>query len=321
VPPEPLSVDVAIVAYRRWDLTSSCLEHLAVQTRAHRVYLCDNGCDEDTAERVRAEFPAVQVVRLERNMPFAVACNRVVAAGDSDVVVLMNNDVDARPDFIERLTTPLESNPAIGSVAALLVRPGEQAIDSVGIAADPTLAPFARFQGRDPTASQPEHPALTAPDGAAGAFRRVAWEQVGGMDEDLPLHEDFEVGVRIRNAGWGVALAPGAVAVHVRSATRGRQSAPRRHGAGFGRAYILRRYGVLRSRRAPRALATEALVAVGDGMMSHDLAALRGRLAGWRAAAGRPCHRSPGSGVLDERISFTESLRMRWDVDERKTAR
>ena len=68
-----LSVDIAIVAYRRWDLTKSCLEHLLGQTRSHRVYVCDNGCDQRTAERVSAEYPAATVVRLERNMPYAVA--------------------------------------------------------------------------------------------------------------------------------------------------------------------------------------------------------------------------------------------------------
>ena len=188
-------------------------------------------------------------------------------------------------------------------MAALLVRPGERAIDSVGIVADPTLAPFARWQGHDP--SQPgiaDRPGLTAPDGAAAAFRRVAWEQVGGMDEQLLHHQDFEVGMRVHAAGWGVALARDAVAVHVRSATRSNVTAKGRREAGFGRAYILRRYGVLHSARGPRALVTEALVVLADLAISRDLVALRGRLAGWRAAAGRPGYGRPGPGVLDERI-------------------
>ncbi len=315
------SVDVAIVAYRHWNLTASCLRHLAAQTRAHRVQVLDNGCDENTAERVRAEFPTVDVVRLERNEPFAVACNAAVAAGDGDVVVIMNNDVDARPDFLERLVAPLEADPGIGAVAALLVRPGEQRIDSVGIVADPTLAPFARWQGHDP--SRPgiaDRPGLTAPDGAAAAFRRLAWEQVGGMDEQLLHHQDFELGVRVRNAGWGMALASDAVAVHVRSATRSNITAKGRYEAGFGRGYILRRYGVLRSPKGPRALATEALVVLADLGISRDLIALRGRLDGWRTAAGHPEHRRPAD-VLDERISFTGSLRMRRAVYERKATR
>ena len=46
----------------------------------------------------------------------------------------------------------------------------------------------------------------------------------------------------------------------------------------------MRRYRLLRGRTAPRALATEAIVVLADLAVSRDLAALRGRLAGWRAA-------------------------------------
>jgi N-acetylglucosaminyl-diphospho-decaprenol L-rhamnosyltransferase len=308
----PLTVDVALVAYRRWDLTRSCLEHLGRQTRAHRVYLCDNGCDEGTRELVGAEFPDVTVVRMPRNMPYPVACNAAVAAGGADVVVMMNNDVDARPDFVERLAAPLERNAEVGSVAALLVRPGEQAIDSAGLVADRTLAAFPRWQGYPPSQARADRPALTGPAGAAAAFRRSAWEQVSGLDEAIRAYmEDFDLAVRLRNAGWGTELALDAVAVHVGSATFGHRSAASRRNGGFGRGYVLRRYGVLRSRVAPRALATEVIVVIGDLLVSRDAAALRGRIAGWRAAHGMPRCPLPPPAVVDRDISFVESLRLR----------
>lgn len=308
----PLSIDVALVAYRRWDLTRSCLEHLARQTREHRVYLCDNGCDERTSELVRAAFPHVEVLRLERNGPYAVACNIAAAAGSGDVVAMMNNDVDARPDFLERLVAPLEQQPATGSVAPLLVRPGEEAVDSVGLTADRTLAAFARWQGHPPARARTDRPALLGPAGAASAIRRTAWEQVGGLDEALVAYmEDFDLALRLRSAGWGAAVALDAVAVHVGSATFGHRSAEQRRKAGFGRAYVLRRYGVLRSRAAGRALLTEAIVVAGDVALSRDAAALRGRVAGWRAAARLPRRALPPGNAIDRTISFADSLRLR----------
>jgi N-acetylglucosaminyl-diphospho-decaprenol L-rhamnosyltransferase len=54
-------VDVAIVAYRRWELTRSCLEHLRRQTLAHRVTVCDNGCDQGTAARLAESHPEVRI--------------------------------------------------------------------------------------------------------------------------------------------------------------------------------------------------------------------------------------------------------------------
>lgn len=306
------AIDVAVVAYRRWDLTQSCLEHLRCQTVEHRVFLCDNGCDERTAERVGAQYPEVHVVRLERNMPYPVACNAAVNAGRGEFVVMMNNDVDARPGFLERLVAPLGRIPPLGSVSSLLLRPGVGVIDSVGLVADPTLAGFPRFQGRLEEAATGQEGPLTGPAGAAAAFRRTAWEQVGGLDEQIPAYmEDLDLALRLRAAGWSAGLALDAVAVHIGGATFGRRSADQRWRAGLSRGYLLRRYGVFRSRYAARALATEAIVVVGDLIISRDSAAARGRLAGWRQAAGLPRRPWPPADAIDYRLGFLDSLRRR----------
>jgi N-acetylglucosaminyl-diphospho-decaprenol L-rhamnosyltransferase len=312
-------VDVAIVAYRGWHLTDSCLAHLRRQGIPHKVVVCDNGCDEGTSERLAAAYPEVSVVRMPRNMPYAVACNAAVAAGEEELVVMMNNDVDARPDFLERLVAPFAGQPRLGSVAALLLRPGEREIDSAGLVADRTLAGFPRFHGLPPSAAGSRHAkaalALTGPAGAAAAFRRSAWAQAGGLDESIFAYlEDLDLALRLRGAGWATALALDAVAVHVGSATLGHRSAEQRRKIGHARGYLLRRYGVLRSGTAPRVLATETVVALGDALLSRDFAALAGRVVGWRAAAGRTRLAWPPPQALDGQIGFAESLRLRRGV-------
>lgn len=308
-------IDVAIVAYRGWELTHSCLEHLRAQTVPHSIVVCDNGCDERTSERLAAEHPEVKVVRMARNMPYAVACNAAVAAGEQELVVMMNNDVDARPDFLERLTAPFAHRPRLGSVAALLLRPGEREIDSAGLVADRTLAGFQRAHGLPPSAAIGERAALSGPAGAAAAFRREAWARAGGLDESIFAYlEDLDLALRLRAVGWETFLALDAVAVHVGSATLGHRSAEQRRKIGHARAYLLRRYGVLRSRAVLRTLLTEAVVVVGDAVFARDLQALAGRLAGWRAAAGRPPRPLPPREALDLRIDLLDSLRLRRGV-------
>ena len=108
--------------------------------------------------------------------------------------------------------------------------------------------------------------------------------------------EDFDLALRLRSAGWRTVVAADAVGVHLGSATHGHRSAWQRRHGGFGRGYVLRRYGVLRGRTAPRTLVTEAVVVLGDLAISRDLAALRGRLAGWRAAPGARGWRAAGRG-------------------------
>ncbi len=317
----PSSIDIVIAAYNRYELTDSCLRHLREQTIEHRVILVDNGSTDDTSARVREQWPAVQVERLEQNLGFAAACNRGVAAGSGEIVVLLNNDVDTQPDFLERLVAPLARDPSVGSVAALMLQPGEQLIDSVGLLADVTLAGFPRLQGLDVRLAGSEQPVMAGPAGTAAAYRRSAWEQVGGLDEAIFSYmEDLDLALRLRAAGWNTVVAVDAVGVHLGSGTHGHRSAWQRRHGGFGRGYMLRRYGLLRGRTAPRTLATEAVVVLGDLAISRDLAALRGRVSGWRAGAKGTRRPHPPAEAIDAGVSFRDSLALRRGVYGRRAA-
>jgi GT2 family glycosyltransferase len=309
------SIDVVIPVYNGYELTRNCLEHLVAQTAAHTVIVCDNGSTDGTPERVRTAFPDARVIELGANVGFPAACNRGVKAGSGEVIVLLNNDVECRPDFLERLVSPFRDDERLGSVASLLLAPGEQNIESFGLAADPTIAGYPRLRGSPATQAQTTNPTLIGPSGAAGAYRRTAWERVGGLDEGVFAYgEDVDLALRVRAAGWWTAAAEDALAIHIGSASAVTRSAWQRYQGGFSRGYFLRRYGVLRTRTGVRAAATEALVVLGDAVVfSHDLAALRGRLAGWRAARGRPRVRAPEQAI-DRRITFTRSVRLRLDV-------
>jgi GT2 family glycosyltransferase len=132
--------------------------------------------------------------------------------------------------------------------------------------------------------------------------------------------EEFDLGLRMRAAGWRAVAAPNAAGVHLGSATHGHRSARQRYYGGFSRGYLLARYGVLRGRHAPRAVLTEAVVAVGDLLISHDLAATRGRVSGWRAGAVLPRLAPPPADAIDSRIGFRRSLEMRLGVYGRRAA-
>jgi hypothetical protein len=56
---------------------------------------------------------------------------------------------------------------------------------------------------------------------------------------------------------------------------------------------------------------TGGIVVAGDLLMAHDLSALRGRLAGWRAAAGKPRLPRPPAEAIDATISLRDSIALR----------
>ncbi len=311
MPSQP-AIDVVVPVYKHYELTRSCLEHLARQSVAHRVIVVDDGSRDGSPERLEREWPGVKLVQLESNGGYTRAVNHGVRAGEGEYVVLLNNDVQPRSDCLERLIAPLQGDERVGSVAALMLAPGERGtIDSFGVSADVTLAGFARMQGKPPGGIHAGGPALTGPEGTAGAYRRAAWEQVGGFDETISAYmEILDLALRLRSAGWATAQAPDAVGVHLGSVTYGHRSPAQRRQAGFSRGYLLRRYGVLRRRAAPRALFTEALVVAADAVVCRDLQALRGRLEGWRAARGCERHAWPEEAI-DHSITLRESLALR----------
>jgi N-acetylglucosaminyl-diphospho-decaprenol L-rhamnosyltransferase len=307
-----LSVDVVVTTHQGWELTKRCLEHLETQTMAHVVLVSDSASTDGTPENVSRLFPHVRLITSAVDHGYAAATNRGVDAGSADVVVLLNNDAFCRPDFLERLVAPFDSDPRVGAVAPLALRADEETIDSVGLTLDVTLAPFIRLTGKPRHQALAARPLLVSPGGGADAYRRKAWRDVGGFDELLSFYgADVDLALRLHARGWTTVAAPEAVVVHLRSATSGHRSQRARESGGWARAFTLRRWGVLRSRVAARALAMEALVVAADVLLSRDGVAVRSRIRGWRAAGGLP-RRSVPTGAVDRQIGFLESLRLRW---------
>jgi hypothetical protein len=194
------------------------------------------------------------------------------------------------------------------------VRTDERTIDSVGLTLDVTLAPFIRLTGKPSEEAASGRPLLVSPGGGADAYRRTAWIEAGGLDERLSFYgADIDLALRLRSLGWSTVAAPGAVAVHLRSATSGHRSKRARQSGGWARGFLLRRWSILRSRAVARALVTESLVAMADMALSRDTVAVRSRISGWRAAGGLPRLRVP-PGAVDREIGFVESLRLRLAV-------
>jgi GT2 family glycosyltransferase len=299
-----VTADVVVVTWRSGERVLRCLERLSEQDAEHSTWLVDNASGDGTVEGVRARFPELHVLELERNLGFGRAVNAGAALGSAEALVLVNDDVELEPGALSALLEPL-GDPAVGMVAGLTTIPGSGLVDGFGIELDVTLAAYNRLR-RQPI--RYESGLLLGPSGGLAAYRRAAFQQARGFDERLFAYgEDVDLALRLRLAGWEAAAAPGARGVHRGGASFGVDSPRQRYLAGFSRAFLLRRYGVLRSRHGGRALAIEALVIAAGLVRGRTLAHVRGRLAGWRAA-GRERLTVPPDAV-DRRITTREAIR------------
>jgi len=300
-----VTADVVIVTWHSGPRVLDCLERLSTQQPPERTFVVDNASGDGTVERVRERFPAVRVIELERNRGFGTAVNAGAAAGTAEAIILVNDDVEVAEGLVTEILAPLQAESGCGMVAAMTTIPGSGLVDGYGIELDVTLAAYNRLRNRTPTEAPGR---LAMPSGALAAYRRTAFEQVGGFDERLFAYgEDVDLGLRLRLAGWTASEAPRARGVHQGGATVGVGSPRQRELAGFARGFLLRRYGLLRGRAAARTLLLEALV-VGWGLLAHRTAVpLAARIRGWRAAAGVRLAIPPET--VDERIVLGEALR------------
>jgi N-acetylglucosaminyl-diphospho-decaprenol L-rhamnosyltransferase len=215
----------------------------------HEVVVVDNASSDGTVELVRSEFPNVRVVVNEENLGFGRAVNRGAAAVDSDVLVLVNNDVVCEPGFVERICEPFADERVGMAAGVLLQADGSGRIDSAGIELDPTLQSF-DYLWNQPVARLAAARDPLGPCGGAAAYRLSAFREAGGFDEAFFAYwEDVELALRLRLAGWECRLAPGARAVHRHGQTLGASSPAARRLESFGRGYVLAKYRVRRPLR------------------------------------------------------------------------
>lgn len=296
---------MVIPTWRGVELLARCLTALREDPSPKRVIVVDNASGDGTVELVREQFPEVTLIELPANVGFGRAVNAGVRAGDAEAVVLLNNDVIVASGFVDAIVAPL-SAAEVGMVAGLTTIPGTNLVDGFGIELDRALATYNR--GRNAPVGTPAG-RLAMPSGGAAAYRRSAWEAAGGFDEALFAYgEDVDLGLRLLADGWGAVEAPAATGVHLGGATMGVDSPLQRELGGFARGFLLRRYGILRSRGAPRALFVDALV-IGWGVVRHrTIVPLRARVRGWRAAGRGSRHPLPAAAV-DSRIGLAETVR------------
>jgi N-acetylglucosaminyl-diphospho-decaprenol L-rhamnosyltransferase len=285
------------------------LGSLQAQTRPVDVVIADNGSSDGSVGLIRGEFPEVTVLELGENIGFGPALNRAIAEHPADPLILLNNDVECEPRFVEAMLDALSDDAQ--SVAGILVQErAPSLIDSAGVVADRTLMGFDYLHGEPLAAAQPAADPL-GPTGGAALYRRAAFEAVEGFDERIFLYyEDLDLALRMAAAGADCRLAPEARALHTYSASLGAKSGEKFARTGWSRAYMLRRYGVMSNPRlALRALACEAAICSGQLLLDRTTSGISGRLRGWRDAADLEQRDASRAGLLD--ITWRKALSMR----------
>jgi GT2 family glycosyltransferase len=294
-----MTVTVIVPSRGPVDRLRRLLDSLAAQSVEHETIVVDNASPGGAVARCCEEpgYGFATALELSRNAGFSAAVNLAARRASGSTLVLLNDDCVCEPSFVELIAAPID---AAGSVvmSAGVMRDARdpRRIDSAGMELDRTLLVYDYLNGEPVEVLADSPPDPIGPSAKAAALDRDAFLGAGGFDERLFAYwEDVDLVLRLAAAGGRCRLVPQALGTHEHSATLGSGSAAKNRLMGYGRGYVLRKWHVVNPRRAPGVLLRELVLVGGQAVIDRNLAGVRGRLEGWRAA--EPSRRYPGELV------------------------
>ena len=223
--PNTSSVTIQILNWDGKHLLEEFLPSVLVGANGHDILVVDNGSTDGSVEFLKSRFPQVRVLELDHNYGFSVGNNRGMEQVETDIVVLLNNDMSVDPGFLEPLLVPFV-DPAVFAVASQITVPDPAK------SKQETGKTRARFEGglfylwHDPVTEQDERrPALPVfwAGGGACAVDRRKFAALGGFDSLYhPFYvEDTDLSYQAWKRGWRSLFAPGSRVMHKHRATSG----------------------------------------------------------------------------------------------------
>ena len=228
-PPDPVGVGTVAVVVCTRDRAGALRDCLAALSRLTRppdeLVVVDNGADGGATRRVAEELGARWV--SEPRPGLSRARDAGIRATTSDVIAFTDDDVLVTPDWLVRLLSAFDA-PEVMAVTGLVLPA------SLGTAAELAFEQSSGFgqgfRAREFGQEWLLRQRHRAPHvwqvgaGANAAFRRGAFERVGGFDPRLGAgaagcSEDSEMWHRLLAGGWRCRYEPWAVVSHRHRAT------------------------------------------------------------------------------------------------------
>ncbi|MFQ6100835.1 MAG: glycosyltransferase family 2 protein [Anaerolineae bacterium] len=235
-PQSPNFVSVIIPTLNGAHHLSTCLESLRCQTYPHvEVIVADNGSTDGSLELLARHYPEVRVLALGRNRGFAGACNAGMRAARGEIVVLLNNDTEANPRWVEEIVAAFRRHPEAGLVASkMLLFDQRDTFHTAGDFYRVSGIPGNRGVWQKDVGQYNREAYVFGACGGSAAYRKAMLEQVGLLDEDFFYScEDVDLAWRAQLAGWRCIYAPRAVVYHRLSASGGGVTASFHDGRNF----------------------------------------------------------------------------------------
>lgn len=206
------AVSVVIPTRDRRDELGGALASFGRQTAiegSYEVVVAVDGSSDDTAEMLAGLDPPFHLRTVEGpHRGRAAACNAAIAASTGEVLIILDDDMEVVPEFVERHRRHHPPGSRLCVLGAVPVAVG---------AASPRAARYVKekFDTHLERLSNPEHLNLPRSFYTGNASLRAdLMREVGGFDESFSSYgnEDVELALRLRAAGAQLRFDPEALA-------------------------------------------------------------------------------------------------------------
>lgn len=227
-------VAAVIIHWNRCKLLEQFLPFLMASTYTNlEVYVADNASTDDTIPFLEAHYPTVKIIRLDKNYGYAGGYNEALKHVKADYYVLINNDIEVTPGWVEPVIVEMQKNSNIAACQPKLLQyHHKDKFEYAGAAGgmmDSLGYVFCRgriFEVDEVDKHQyQETTEIFWASGACLFIRAEAFHEVGGFDKHFFAHmEEVDMCWRLQQSGYKIMAVPASEIYHVGGGTLSKQS-------------------------------------------------------------------------------------------------
>ncbi len=226
---EPLNyplVSIVSVNWNQVELTCIMLESLRQLSYPNvEVIVVDNGSTKGDPNEIKERYPETKLILSERNLGFAGGNNLAFPYVSGKYVLLLNNDTEVDPHFLEPMVEALEKHEHIGILSPkIYFFDNPEYLQYAGTTLiNPVTSRGYRFGYNQKDTGQFKEGRETGfANGACMMIRGKLLKEVGHLYEDYFLYyEEHDYCERVRKAGYQIYFEPKSKIYHKVSASTG----------------------------------------------------------------------------------------------------
>ncbi len=218
------TVSVIVLNHNGMSFLKDCFDSLLAATYpATELLMVDNGSTDESVAFMERHYPRVRIIKSATNLSYSGGNNLGIRHARGQYVVLLNNDTEVTPGWLEPLLDEFGSDERIAACQPkVLDMTNRKAFEYAGAAGgfmDRLGYPFLRgriFDTVEEDTGQYQSPVdLFWTSGVAMVIRRDVLDETGLLDEDFVLHmEEIDLCWRLHLQGYRLRVRPDAVIYH-----------------------------------------------------------------------------------------------------------